>query len=82
LNHGGVLELLKLSSNVNEGKPLSSGGKVELLPTEYSASAEVKIGVDTFIGRCRSVPGRGVHSSTFWLNLSAFCGTEVHLGVV
>jgi len=35
----------------------SSGGKVELLPTEYTASPEVKIGVDTFIGRCRSVPG-------------------------
>jgi hypothetical protein len=26
--------------------------------------------------------GRGLHSSIFWLNLSAFCGTGVHSGVV
>jgi len=26
--------------------------------------------------------GRGLHSSTFRLNISAFCGTGVHLGVV
>jgi len=26
--------------------------------------------------------GRGLHSPTFRLNLSAFCGTGLHLGVV
>ena len=26
--------------------------------------------------------GRGLHSCTFWLNLSAFCGIGVQLGVV
>jgi mitotic spindle assembly checkpoint protein MAD1 len=35
----------------------SSGGKVELLPTPYTSHPEVKMMVDTFIGRCRSVPG-------------------------
>jgi hypothetical protein len=25
---------------------------------------------------------RGSHSSTFWLNLSAFCGMGEHLGLV
>jgi hypothetical protein len=28
------------------------------------------------------VDGRGLHSSTFRLNLSALCGIGVHLGVV
>jgi len=35
----------------------SSGGKVELMPTPYTVTPEVKMMVDTFIGRCRSVPG-------------------------
>jgi len=30
----------------------------------------------------RSVSGRGLHSSTFQLNLSAICGIWVHLGIV
>ena len=30
--------------------------------------------------KCRG--GRGLHWSTFRLNLSAFCGIGVHLGVV
>jgi len=30
----------------------------------------------------RRATGRGLHSSTFWLNLSAFGGIEVHGGVV
>lgn len=34
-----------------------SSGKVELLPTAYAGSTEVKMMVDTFVGRCRSVPG-------------------------
>jgi hypothetical protein len=30
----------------------------------------------------KKLDGRGLHSSTFRLNLSAFCGIGVHLGVV
>ena len=26
--------------------------------------------------------GRGLHSSTFWLNLSTFCGIGVHVGIL
>jgi mitotic spindle assembly checkpoint protein MAD1 len=32
-------------------------GRVTLLPTPYSESAEVKLGVETFVTRFRSVPG-------------------------
>ena len=31
---------------------------------------------------CNPIHGRGLHSSTFRLNLSAFCGIGVRLGVV
>jgi len=36
---------------------------------------------DPSVGLChaaagRGVAGRGVHSSTFWLNVSGFCGIE------
>lgn len=34
----------------------AGGGKVELLPTPYAETPEVKLMVDTFVGRCRSVP--------------------------
>jgi hypothetical protein len=30
----------------------------------------------------QKILGRALHSSTFWLNLSAFCGIGVHSGVV
>ena len=35
----------------------SSGGKVELLPTAYTSQPEIGTMVNTFVGRCRSVPG-------------------------
>ena len=34
----------------------AGGGKVDLLPTPYAETPEVKLMVDTFVGRCRSVP--------------------------
>jgi len=36
----------------------------------------------TLISEKVGIAGRGLHSSTFRLNLSAFCGIGVHQGVV
>ena len=86
--HECVLEMLKLSSNVNECKPLPAGSGIPTTgssrhvasrrrrsppkkPPSRSSSREGR-------GRCvpprRPPPPRGLHSSTFQLNLSAFYG--------
>jgi len=53
----------------------------------YVANLDIPIKRGTFIefrnGMLNVSPiGRGLHSSTFRLNLSAFCGMGVHVGVV
>ena len=55
-----VLEMLKLSSKVNECKPLRVG----------DAAGRVEAGG---AGVGDGAVGRGLHSSTFRLNVSAFC---------
>ena len=66
MTHDGVLEMLKLSSNVNQYKPLIRGNR--LLEDA---------GMRLLAGRryaLLGVNGRGLHLSTFRLNVSTFCG--------
>ena len=70
LNPECVLELLKLSSNVNECKPLVHGAGAAQQP----AAVRVR-GVVRHDGR--GAGGRGLHSSTLQLNVSTFCPNVV-----
>jgi hypothetical protein len=63
--HDCVLELLKLSSNMNECKPL--------VQDRGSAGGSGRACLRHRVPRAARIYGRGLHSSTFRLIVSAFC---------
>jgi hypothetical protein len=71
---GKGLSKLKLSGKGQSELNLSGDGN-ECKPLLRGGPGAVRRGAALRAG------GRGLHSSTFWLNLSAFCGTGVHVGV-
>jgi len=68
LTRGCVPEVLKLSSNVSDVLP-----KILKLSSEVSECKPVHAGAHDHDAARRN-PGRGLHSSTFRLNISVFCG--------
>jgi len=76
LTHECVLKLLKLSSTVNECKPLGRGIHHGIRVRPPATGAVARGGV----GGARRVLGRGIHSSTFQLNVSATVGQAVIRG--
>jgi len=63
-------KVLKLSFEVSECKPLGAGPRVARLARAVDAHVT---GHRVHV-RWRGPPGRGLHSSTFRLNVSALCG--------
>jgi hypothetical protein len=65
------------------GIPLEHCNKADALDSLIGIAARaVACNFASFAPPPDNLPGRGLHSSTFRLNLSAFCGIGVHTGGV